>query len=323
MGFRDGDSADMLRRCHSKTNHEFRAPTSAATKMNAISNHPFRLCHTLRWIGLRWCCFTFVAATSLGCAPTVQRVPPPKQAKSPRVQDDALVQFSLISALAAGDYADGAPLRNVLAAGDFGVGTFDNLDGELILLDGQMFQALADGTTRPANRDGNTPFAAVTFFHEDGRLEKLSAATLADLEAELNDKLPRRNVPYAVRVDGRFPQLTLRSVPAQQRPFQPLVEVVKHQTTQQLHDLRGTLIGLRCPAWVGTLNVAGYHWHFLSDDRQIGGHVLACELRDGLVRYDECDSLVIHLGNSREFDAFQVDQVDDQDIHRIERLRTP
>ncbi len=237
--------------------------------------------------------------------------------------DDALVQYSLISALAAGDYVDGAPLQQVLADGDFGIGTFDRLDGEMIVLDGQMYQALADGTVRRADLKGSTPFAVAKFFSEDGGIENLAAASLEDMDEQLDRKLPRRNSPYAIRIDGTFAALTLRSVPAQMPPFQPLVNVVKHQATWQHTGLRGTLVGLRCPTWIGTLNVSGYHWHFLSDDRQIAGHVLACQFQDGLLRYDECASVLIRIPTSSGFDNFQSDDVKKQDINQIERQRDP
>jgi acetolactate decarboxylase len=235
--------------------------------------------------------------------------------------DDALVQYSLIAALATGDYADGAPLRQVLADGDFGIGTFDRLDGEMIVLEGQMYQALGDGTVRAADLESTTPFAAVTFFKEDGQIKDVAAATLDDLDKQLDHRLPRHNSPYAIRIDAAFTELTLRSVPAQAPPYQPLVDVVKHQATWQHRDVRGTMIGLRCPSWVGTLNVAGYHWHFLSDDHKIGGHVLACQFRDGLLRYDECTSLVIRVPASRAFDDFDADKIKHEDINAIERER--
>lgn len=269
------------------------------------------------------------AALVAGCAP---RAPLPAPATRPAAQparsgevavDDALVQFSLIAALAAGDYEAGTPLCDVLKSGDFGVGTFSGLDGEMIVLDGKIYQALSDGTVREADRTGATPFASVTFFAEDGRVEHCSAASLEDLDEQLDRQLPRRNTPYAIRIDGEFADLTLRSVPAQSPPFEPLVDVVKHQVTWEHRNVRGSLVGLRCPAWVGTLNVAGYHWHFLSDDRKLGGHVLACKLQDGLLRYDECTSVVIHLPQSREFDEFDVGEIHKHDIDKIERQRAP
>jgi acetolactate decarboxylase len=271
---------------------------------------------------IQWC--LIIVALSMGCSSRPASDPASnRQSRTEATVNDSLVQFSLLSALAADDYIGGAPLRDLLAGGDFGLGTFDRLDGEMIVLDGKIYQALADGTVRAADLDGTTPFAAVTFFNEDGRVENLAAGTLDDLDQQLDGKLPRRNSPYAIRITGEFDQLTLRSVPAQSPPFQPLTDVVKHQVTWQHRNLRGTLIGLRCPAWMGTLNVSGYHWHFLSDDHKIGGHVLACEFRRGLLRFDECTSVVIHIPQSKEFDEFDAGKITERDVDKIERQRPP
>jgi len=267
-------------------------------------------------------CTALAALTVCGCSPTTRQSAAGNDSHPAEVTvDDALVQFSLVSALAAGDYGGGAPLRQMLSGGDFGVGTFSRLEGEMIVLDGKIYQALANGTVRSADLNDTTPFAAVTFFHEDGRLADFAADTLNDLDQQLDQKLARRNVPYAIRVDGTFAHLTLRSVPGQVPPFKPLVEAVQQQVTWQHANLRGTLVGLRCPAWIGTLNVAGYHWHFLSENHTIGGHVLACQFQHGLLRYDECTSLVIRLPSSSEFDAFEPGEIKKQDIDQIERQR--
>jgi acetolactate decarboxylase len=271
----------------------------------------------IRWIGI-------VAVFSLGCSSSQSSETPRNHTKPTEVTtDDSLVQFSLLSALAADNYDGGAPLLDVLASGDFGLGTFNRLDGEMVVLDGKIYQALADGTVRVAKLDGTTPFAAVTFFNEDGRIENLAATTMDDLDQQLDRKLPRRNSPYAIRIAGEFAELTLRSVPAQSPPFQPLTEVVKHQATWQRHNLRGTLIGFRYPAWIGTLNVSGYHWHFLSDDHKTGGHVLACEFQRGSLRFDECTSVIIHIPQSKEFDGFDAHKVTERDVDEIERQRAP
>jgi acetolactate decarboxylase len=67
--------------------------------------------------------------------------------------------------------------------------------------------------------------------------------------------------------------------------------------------------------------VPGYHWHFLSDDRASGGHVLGCQFQGALLRYDECESLVVRIPQSKRFDAFQAEQVGKRDIEVIERQR--
>jgi len=261
-----------------------------------------------------------IIVASTGCAPATFAEKEAAASKD-AIADDSLVQYSLITALAAGDYADGVSLREMLSDGDFGIGTFDQLEGELILLDGKVFQALADGTVKEPDLKRSTPFAAVTFFQEDGRMADLSVATLQHLDELLDERLPRRNSPYAVRIDGMFDQLTLRSVPAQSEPFPPLVEVVKTQAVWETKNVRGTMIGFRCPSWVGTLNVPGYHWHFLSDDRKSGGHVLGCQFQKATLTYDECESLLIRIPQSKRFDTFNAAEIKKADIDVIERQR--
>ncbi len=232
---------------------------------------------------------------------------------------DVLVQYSLIAALAAGDYGDGTPLQDVLKDGDFGLGTFDQLEGEMILLDGEIYQALGDGTVGRPALTRSTPFAVATFFEKDGGFEHLGATSLKDLDERFNKLLPRPNSPYALRIEGQFASLTLRSVKAQKPPYKPLVDVVQDQSVWTHKNVKGTMIGFRCPEWVGTLNVPGYHWHFISGDRKIGGHVIGCVFEQTTVAYDECTSLLIRIPESPTFDRFEIESVDKKDINTIER----
>lgn len=234
---------------------------------------------------------------------------------------DELVQFSLLSALAAGDYGGGVPLSQVLKVGDFGVGTFDGLDGEMIVLHGEIFQVLADGTVAPRDGNGATPFATVTFFAADGTLDDVSAESLTELDETVDRRLPNDNRPCALRVTGEFAELTLRSAPPQKPPYRPLAEVIDQQRIWKRENVRGTLIGIRCPPWMGTLNVAGYHWHFLSDDHKIGGHVLDCKATGVDVAYDECSSVLIQLPASASFEAIDMSGVSEADVDKIERQR--
>src|SRR5439155_22250113 len=138
----------------------------------------------------------------------------------------------------------------------------------------------------------------VTPFDGDGDFPCPAVGSLADLDARLDAALGRRNDFHAVRIDGRFPSIVLRSVHRQEPPYRPLAEVAKGQSVWTRRDLGGTLVGIRSPDWVAGLNVPGYHWHFLSDDRKVGGHVLDCEVRGGRVRHDVCPNWLIKLGDS-------------------------
>jgi acetolactate decarboxylase len=198
-----------------------------------------------------------------------------------------------------GRYDGVMPIPGLLRHGDFGLGTLDHLDGELIVLDGRAYQARGDGVVVEAGPDRSTPFAIVTPFEPDGSLACPRVGNLADLDARLDDALGPKNNFLAVRVDGRFAAITLRSVHRQERPYRPLGEVVKGQSVWTHTEMSGTLVGVRSPAWVGGLNVPGYHWHFLSDDRTVGGHVFDCQVREGRVQYEVCRDWLIKLDGRR------------------------
>ncbi|MES9996805.1 acetolactate decarboxylase [Desulfovibrio aminophilus] len=219
---------------------------------------------------------------------------------------DRLFQVSVLPALLAGDYEGALSTADLLARGDFGLGTFQDLDGEMVVLDGAVWQVPSDGRVCRVAPDMGTPFAAVTFFESDREVIVARAESLADLERQVDAALPTRNHFYALRVDGRLTRLSARSVPRQAKPWRPLAEVVREQTRFTLDGQEGTLVGLRCPAFVSGVNVPGYHWHFLSADRAKGGHVLDCVLENVRVRVDELTGLELRLPTGAGFGALDI-----------------
>jgi acetolactate decarboxylase len=207
-----------------------------------------------------------------------------------------ITQVSVLNALMIGRYGGVMPILKLLRCGDFGLGTLDHLDGELIVLDGRAYQVRGDGVVVEVGSDRSTPFAIVTPFDPDGEFPCPRVGNLSDLDARLDDALGQKNNFLAVRVDGRFAAITLRSVHRQEPPYRPLGDAVKGQSVWTHREVSGTLVGFRSPAWVGGLNVPGYHWHFLSDDRTVGGHVLDCRVREGRVQYEVCGDWLIKLG---------------------------
>jgi acetolactate decarboxylase len=204
-----------------------------------------------------------------------------------------ITQVSVLNDLLIGRYDGVTPVPELLRYGDFGLGTLDHLDGELIVLDGRAYQVRGDGVVVEAGPDRSTPFALVTPFEPDGEFPCPRVGNLSDLSAQLDDALGPKNKLLAVRVDGRFAAITLRSVHRQEPPYRPLGDVVKGQSVWTHTEVSGTLVGVRSPAWIGGLNVPGYHWHFLSDDRTVGGHVLDCRVREGRVQYEVCRDWLI------------------------------
>lgn len=219
----------------------------------------------------------------------------------PATDRDLLFQRSTLDALLCGLYQGTLSVADLLAQGDFGLGTFDSLDGEMVVLDGTCYRVAASGAVDVVGTQESTPFAQVTFFDPDQPVMFEQDMDLAGLIRLLDGVLPSPNLPYAIRMDGRFPYLKTRSVPRQTPPFGPLAQVVAHQTTFELRDVEGTLVGFRMPAFVAGLNLPGYHFHFLTADRTAGGHVLDFRSQARLVTVDITPRYMVSLPDTPEF----------------------
>lgn len=262
------------------------------------------------------CIFLIASGLAVGCDRPVQ--PRPTLAS---VAEDQLTQVSIINALMLGEYNGVLPMENLLRYGNFGLGTCDHLDGELIVLDGIAYQARSDGTIREVPPRDKTPFAVVTPFHEDGGFPCPAAQSLEQLDVQLNKHLPSQNSFVAVRIEAKLKSIHLRSVPRQEPPYAPLEVVAKKQTTWARQKVEGTLIGIRCPGWVAGLNVPGFHWHFLSGDHTLGGHVIDCQIESGQVSFDVCDSWLIKLSDSVEFQQEDLGRNLSKELESVERSR--
>jgi len=206
-----------------------------------------------------------------------------------------LFQASTIGALLEGAYDGDLSFAELAVHGDLGLGTLNRLDGEMIALDGEFFRADVDGVVNPVAAGEKTPFAVVTRFEPevDERIEgRLSHAQLL---ARLDEWIPATASSCAIRLDGRFEWVRARSVPPQSPPYRPLAEVVADQHVFELEDVAGTMLGFRFPAYAEGIEVGGYHLHFISDDRDRGGHVLDSRA-DGLrARLDPSNDLHVEL----------------------------
>ncbi len=206
-----------------------------------------------------------------------------------------LFQTSTIDALLEGNYDGDVSFAELEDRGDFGLGTLDALDGEMVALDGSFYQIRADGRAYPIDGWARTPFAVVTFF-EPGPPHALPAPIdFAGLCAHVDGIVGETTACCAVRVDGLFEHVRTRSVPRQRKPYPPLVEVVEDQPTFDLRNVEGSLVGFRFPDRVSGLNVPGYHFHFIRDNRTAGGHVLDCRLARGELSVDREADLRLEL----------------------------
>jgi acetolactate decarboxylase len=211
-----------------------------------------------------------------------------------------LYQTSLMSALIAGIYEGQVTYGEIRKHGDFGLGTFNALDGEMVGFDGTFYQLRSDGSARPVTDDQKTPFAVVTFFQTEQELDVIQPVIKSDLLAMIEKKTDA-NLFNAVRVDGIFDEVRTRTVQRQTRPFPPLIEAAKHQKENVFTDVEGTLAGFRSPTYAQGIGVAGFHLHFLRKDKQAGGHALDYRLRAGKVQTCIVHDLHVELPTTAEF----------------------
>jgi acetolactate decarboxylase len=204
-------------------------------------------------------------------------------------------QVSTIDALLVGAYDGTMTCRKLLGKGDFGIGTFDRLDGEMLVLDGKVFQIKADGKVYRPPLSLTTPFAAVCRFSPQISISLPKNSSQEAVKLLLDEKIPAKNTFCAVKITGTFRTMHTRSVPAQEKPYRPLAEVAAHQPEFTMHHVSGTIVGFRSPPFVKGIGVPGYHLHFVSDDEQQGGHILDFELTEGTAEIDICNRLHLVL----------------------------
>jgi acetolactate decarboxylase len=218
-------------------------------------------------------------------------------------------QVSTLAALNAGVYQGSATVAQLKQHGDFGLGTFEGLDGEMVAIDGSVYQVKADGVADAVADNVKTPFYTVTSFRKDRSLPLTGQITYQAMQQQIDTQLPSLNLPYAIRIQGTFPELKVRSIPKQIPPYRPLNDVLKQQ--QRIFDLqnvRGTLVGFRLPQYLNGVNVGGYHFHFLTRDRRAGGHVIDGKFLDPIADLDSLHDWKIVLPDNAAFAQASLEQ---------------
>ena len=211
-----------------------------------------------------------------------------------------LFQVSTSGALVQGIYERAVSSMFLLNYGDFGIGTFDNLDGEMVVLDGAIYQVRSDGTVTRIVDDTGTPFAVVVHFVADQDQIIDSASSFEDLTKVCTQYRDSDNLFYAFRIDGHFDRIHTRAMKATLDGL-PLAQAAAIQPEFEFKDIDGTLVGLWSPQFSSSLNVAGYHFHFLSQDRTKGGHLLECSGKNLRVRVERVNDFHLSLPESEEF----------------------
>lgn len=241
-------------------------------------------------------------------------------ADNPIAGRETLVQVSTIDALMMGSYDGIMSLATLRKYGDFGIGTFASLDGEMIETNGDFYQVRADGKAYTISSSNRTPFACVTFFDTDREERLPQGLDYPQLQQYLDQKLPTVNIFYAIKIDGTFSYVKTRSVPPQVKPYPPLAEVTRNQPVFEFQNIEGTIIGFRCPSYITGVNVAGYHLHFITKNKDAGGHILEFKVLNATAFVDNTSKFLMFLpGQDTDFYKLDLTQQKQDELEKVEK----
>lgn len=191
------------------------------------------------------------------------------------VDSHVLYQVSTATALVEGVYQGAVRVGTLREHGDLGLGTFVDLDGEMVIVNGHFFQVRSNGSVREVDDSVLSPFAVITHFTPERAVTLEQCPDMAYLTSRFDGLRNSDNLFFALRVDGKFEYVHTRAMPRVQEGV-PLVNAAAVQPEFEFTDIAGTLVGFWTPEYAKTFNVPGYHLHFISADRTHGGHLLQC-----------------------------------------------
>lgn len=235
------------------------------------------------------------------------------------MDQDVIYQVSTIDALLQGSLEGTMTYGEVKKHGDFGIATFDRLDGEMIAFGGNYYQIKADGQVVAVTDNMTTPFGTVTFFSSDYSFPVRYAANFSDFSSQAEAVLPSKNHLYAIQIRGQFPYVKTRSIPRQEAPNARLIDAAANQSVFEFWQTRGTIVGFWTPDLVRGLNVPGFHLHLLTEDRSGGGHILDFILENTTVEVDITPRFMMALPEGGSFTSADLSGDLDHELAVVEK----
>jgi acetolactate decarboxylase len=237
------------------------------------------------------------------------------------ITKQSIYQTGTINSLLQAVYDGDASMEKLSQHGDFGLGALDAIDGELIICDGKFFRADARGQINQLAPETCSPFAVITKFTSEHSFE-ITASSFAELEQKLLPQLISANLIYAIRIKALFNHIELRSEECTCRPYRKLVEILPDlQRTFSVDNIRGTLVGVWFPNYLAQVNVPGFHFHFIDEQQQVGGHVFGLKMEHGKVEIQTLHGFELDLIQSDEFYQANLDINNGAAVAQVEQVR--
>lgn len=236
---------------------------------------------------------------------------------------ETLYQVSTLQALAMGYTRSVIKVKDLLTHGDIGLGTYEDVNGEMILVDGHPYRADENGNIEEVGEETGVPFCAITRFsgNRNFRLEKVQ--DIDGLKTILNLKIEEDfglNSMHIARIEGTFSKVMARSEAPYRSQHITLKEVLKKtQKDFVFNDIKGTMVCVYFPDYMDGINAPGWHLHFVSEDRSKGGHVFDLSLTEGKAYLDKISRIEIQLPEEAAFDTYSLKEASDKEIKEVEQ----
>ena len=234
---------------------------------------------------------------------------------------ETIYQVVLLQSLTQGYYDGIIKVSELKKHGDIGIGTFEGVNGEMIVLDGKVYQALGDGTVKEADENETVPFSNVTFFDKDGSVELSDINNINALKEKLNAMVEKngKNLFYFIKISSTFSVMNVRSEIKQEKPYKSLDKALETDQREFNYDnINGTVVALYCPDYMGGLNTPGWHFHFISDDRTKGGHMLDLKFDKATAEYDTTPAFEMCLTDNDVFQKMELAKDVSDAIKKVE-----
>jgi acetolactate decarboxylase len=185
-------------------------------------------------------------------------------------------QYNTWSAFVNKVFEGDVTVKDLKKRGNIGLGSFNLLDGELVMLNDIVYRVRKDGTVSVAQNSDTIIYVNAAFFRPDKVVKTESTSLNFDkLGSLIYSQLSSKNYFYAFTVEGEFETIKCGGLRKQAPPFiEGLDVLIPSRPVFEGEKIKGTMVGFYCPDMIGDINVSGYHFHFISDDKKLAGHVM-------------------------------------------------
>lgn len=208
-------------------------------------------------------------------------------------QTDKIYQYGTMQKFLNSDFDGDLTIKELKTHGNFGLGTYNGVNGEMVVYDGKVFRILPSGEPKEVKDTELSPYTVVKFFKADTMFQLNYSMTLEELKGYISEMISDTSRPVAVKINGEYESAKTRTVEKQSKPYPTLQELIEKQIVFNFENIKGTAIGYWFPEYFEPVNFPGFHFHFLKDGASGGGHLLDCTISNVTVELDYPDDLII------------------------------